>query len=87
MTTLRKLRRQMDIISAEVSMVRDIRDREIRILTHAGRFCRHFLIVEETPCRNAQGGGVQQLPVAGEDNDDKEDIIINDDKQDIIEVF
>merc|ERR1719234_672061 len=29
MTTLRKLRRQMDIINAEVSMIRDIRDREI----------------------------------------------------------
>ena len=33
MTTLRKLRRQMDIISAEVSLIRDIRDREIKILT------------------------------------------------------
>ena len=56
--------------------------------------------MEETPCRDAQGGGVQQLPVAGEDNkediinDDKEDIInddkediINDDKEDIIEVL
>ncbi len=30
MSTLRKLRRQMDIINAEVSMIRDIRDREIR---------------------------------------------------------
>ena len=30
MSTLCKLRRQMDIIVSEVSMVRDIRDREIR---------------------------------------------------------
>ncbi len=47
--TLRKLRRQMDIINAEVSMVRDIRDREIRIYTDAGRICRPLLIVED--CR------------------------------------
>ena len=46
MTTLRKLRRQMDIIVSEVSMVRDIQDREIRIYTDAGRICRPLLIVE-----------------------------------------
>ncbi|OQV25070.1 DNA-directed RNA polymerase II subunit RPB2 [Hypsibius exemplaris] len=47
MATLRKLRRQMDIIVSEVSMVRDIRDREIRISTDAGRICRPLLIVED----------------------------------------
>ncbi|CAN0089848.1 DNA-directed RNA polymerase II subunit RPB2-like isoform X1 [Lampetra fluviatilis] len=47
MTTLRKLRRQMDIIVSEVSMVRDIREREIRIHTDAGRICRPLLIVEK----------------------------------------
>nr|CAB3265015.1 DNA-directed RNA polymerase II subunit RPB2 [Phallusia mammillata] len=47
MNTLRKLRRQMDIIVSEVSMVRDIREREIRIYTDAGRICRPLLIVEE----------------------------------------
>ncbi|RDD41968.1 DNA-directed RNA polymerase II subunit RPB2 [Trichoplax sp. H2] len=46
MSTLRKLRRQMDVIVSEVSMVRDIRDREIRIYTDAGRICRPLLIVE-----------------------------------------
>ena len=30
----------------QVSMVRDIRDREIRIYTDAGRICRPLLIVE-----------------------------------------
>ena len=45
--TLRRLRRQMDIIVSEVSMVRDIRDKEIRIYTDAGRVCRPLLIVEE----------------------------------------
>ncbi|KAL5016562.1 hypothetical protein ScPMuIL_006151 [Solemya velum] len=47
MNTLRKLRREMDIIVSEVSMIRDIRDREIRIYTDAGRICRPLLIVEE----------------------------------------
>ena len=81
MTTLRRLRRQMDIIVSEVhvhvymyacikntciqylyfltfirllfvclfcqvSMVRDIREKEIRIFTDAGRICRPLLIVE-----------------------------------------
>ncbi|XP_072027368.1 DNA-directed RNA polymerase II subunit RPB2 [Amphiura filiformis] len=46
MNTLKKLRRQMDIIVSEVSMVRDIREREIRIYTDAGRICRPLLIVE-----------------------------------------
>lgn len=46
MSTLRKLRRQMDVIVSEVSMIRDIRDREIRIYTDAGRICRPLLIVE-----------------------------------------
>lgn len=46
MNTLRKLRRQMDIIVSEVSMVRDIREREIKIYTDAGRICRPLLIVE-----------------------------------------
>ncbi|KAK2572949.1 DNA-directed RNA polymerase II subunit RPB2 [Acropora cervicornis] len=46
MSTLRKLRRQMDIIVSEVSMVRDFREKEIRIYTDAGRICRPLLIVE-----------------------------------------
>ncbi|KXJ13257.1 DNA-directed RNA polymerase II subunit RPB2 [Exaiptasia diaphana] len=46
MSTLRKLRRRMDIIVSEVSMVRDFREREIRIYSDAGRICRPLLIVE-----------------------------------------
>ncbi|XP_067658065.1 DNA-directed RNA polymerase II subunit RPB2 [Haliotis asinina] len=46
MATLRKLRREMDIIVSEVSMIRDFHDREIRIYTDAGRICRPLLIVE-----------------------------------------
>ncbi|XP_025093767.1 DNA-directed RNA polymerase II subunit RPB2 [Pomacea canaliculata] len=46
MSTLRKLRREMDIIVSEVSMIRDFQDREVRIYTDAGRICRPLLIVE-----------------------------------------
>ena len=55
MNTLRKLRRQMDIIVSEVSMVRDIRNREIRIYTDAGRICRPLLIVENQRLLLKQG--------------------------------
>jgi len=46
MVTLKKLRRQMDIIISEVSVVRDYAENEIRIQTDAGRVCRPLLIVE-----------------------------------------
>ena len=46
MNELRNLRRTKgDIIVSEVSMIRDIREREIRIYTDAGRICRPLLIV------------------------------------------
>jgi DNA-directed RNA polymerase II subunit RPB2 len=45
-STLKKLRRDMDIIVSEVSIIREIREREIRIYTDAGRICRPLLIVE-----------------------------------------
>ncbi|KAG9032875.1 DNA-dependent RNA polymerase II [Tulasnella sp. JGI-2019a] len=43
--TLRRLRRKDDI-SAEVSIVRDIREKELRLYTDAGRVCRPLFIVE-----------------------------------------
>jgi DNA-directed RNA polymerase II subunit RPB2 len=47
LATLQKLRRGMDIIVSEVSIIREIREREIRIYTDAGRICRPLLIVEK----------------------------------------
>ncbi|KAH7106932.1 DNA-dependent RNA polymerase II second largest subunit [Auriculariales sp. MPI-PUGE-AT-0066] len=44
--TIKKLRRKDDI-SPEVSVVRDIRERELRIYTDAGRVCRPLFIVED----------------------------------------
>lgn len=43
--TLKKLRRKDDI-SCEVSIVRDIRERELKLYTDAGRVCRPLFIVE-----------------------------------------
>ena len=43
--TLRRLRRCCDV-SPEVSIVRDIRERELRLYTDAGRICRPVFIVE-----------------------------------------
>nr|QIS77003.1 DNA-directed RNA polymerase II subunit [Myrmecopterula moniliformis] len=43
--TIKKLRRRDDI-SSEVSIVRDIREKELRIYTDAGRVCRPLFIVE-----------------------------------------
>ncbi|EOD30410.1 hypothetical protein EMIHUDRAFT_456588 [Emiliania huxleyi CCMP1516] len=44
--TLRAMRRGVDI-SAEVSIVRDIQARELRLFSDAGRCCRPILIVED----------------------------------------
>ena len=44
--TFRSLRRMIDI-DAEVSIVRDINDKEVRIYTDAGRICRPLFIVQE----------------------------------------
>ncbi len=45
--TLRSLRRQIDI-DPEVSVVRDIKEKELRVYTDAGRVCRPLLIVENS---------------------------------------
>jgi len=47
-STLRSLRRQIDI-DPEVSVVRDIKEKELRVYTDAGRVCRPLLIVETSP--------------------------------------
>jgi DNA-directed RNA polymerase II subunit RPB2 len=45
-TTLKKLRRKDDV-HPEVSIVRDIRERELRIYTDPGRVCRPLFVVED----------------------------------------
>ena len=49
--TLKSLRRQVDI-DPEVSVVRDIKEKELRVYTDAGRVCRPLLIVEPACARD-----------------------------------
>ncbi|CEQ40581.1 SPOSA6832_02221, partial [Sporobolomyces salmonicolor] len=44
--TIKSLRRRGDIAS-EVSIVRDVRERELRLFTDAGRVCRPLFVVED----------------------------------------
>ncbi|KYQ91059.1 RNA polymerase II core subunit [Tieghemostelium lacteum] len=46
LSTLRQLRRSGDV-SVEVSMVRDIREKELRLYTDAGRCCRPLFVVND----------------------------------------
>ncbi|GAA6024545.1 hypothetical protein JCM10207_008269 [Rhodosporidiobolus poonsookiae] len=45
-STIKSLRRRGDI-AAEVSIVRDVRERELRLFTDAGRVCRPLFVVED----------------------------------------
>eukprot|EP00051_Salpingoeca_urceolata_P023095 m.387959 g.387959 ORF g.387959 m.387959 type:complete len:1181 (-) comp20066_c18_seq9:1399-4941(-) len=45
--TMRKLRRQKGVITAEVSIFRDVREQEVHVYTDAGRICRPLLIVDK----------------------------------------
>ena len=47
-STVQTLRRR-HLISHEVSLVRDIRDREFKIFTDAGRVCRPLFVIENDP--------------------------------------
>lgn len=51
---LRTLRRK-DTISFEVTIIRDVRDREIRIFTDAGRVCRPLFVVDNDPKSSNRG--------------------------------
>ncbi|KAJ5109405.1 hypothetical protein N7456_006080 [Penicillium angulare] len=46
--TMQNLRRR-NLISNEVSLIRDIRDREFKIFTDAGRVCRPLFVVDNDP--------------------------------------
>ncbi|CAJ0745456.1 1243_t:CDS:10 [Entrophospora sp. SA101] len=59
--TLKNLRRTVDV-NPEVSVVRDIRENELRIYTDAGRVCRPLFIVENE-CLNITKAHIQRLDV------------------------
>jgi DNA-directed RNA polymerase II subunit RPB2 len=71
--TVRNLRRSHHI-SVEVSLIRDIRDREFKIFTDAGRVCRPLFVVDNDPTSRNRGNLVlNKGHIAKLDND----IIIN----------
>jgi DNA-directed RNA polymerase II subunit RPB2 len=57
--TLRDIRRR-GIISFEVTIIRDVREREIKIFTDAGRVCRPLFVVDNDPRSATQGALVLQ---------------------------
>ncbi|CAG8644198.1 1197_t:CDS:10, partial [Acaulospora colombiana] len=63
-STLKNLRRNSDV-SPEVSIVRDIREKELRIYTDAGRVCRPLFLVENERLRitkaHVQSLGVHKI--------------------------
>jgi len=44
--TLREMRRKVDV-SSEISIVRDVSEKELRLFTDAGRICRPLFVVDE----------------------------------------
>ena len=53
-STVQNLRRR-HLISHEVSLVRDIRDREFKIFTDAGRVCRPLFVIDNDPKSSNRG--------------------------------
>lgn len=53
--TLRTIRGKQDLLDYSVSVIRDIRDREIRIFTDAGRVCRPLFVVDNNPASDTRG--------------------------------
>jgi len=53
-STVQELRRS-NLISHEVSLIREIRDREFKIFTDAGRVCRPLFVVDNNPASPNRG--------------------------------
>lgn len=58
--TLRSLRRKTDI-SPEVSVVRDIREKELRLFTDAGRVCRPLFVVHDEDSAESDPSGEAEV--------------------------
>ena len=69
--TVLSLRRR-GLISHEVSLVRDIRDREFKIFTDAGRVCRPLFVIENDPKSNNFGNLVLNKGHIAKLEEDKE---------------
>ncbi|CAG8458499.1 15736_t:CDS:10 [Acaulospora morrowiae] len=87
-STLKNLRRNSDV-SPEVSIVRDIREKELRIYTDAGRVCRPLFIVENERLKitkaHVQSLGVHKIKNRRSGNQYEQDDEYTDDEEDIME--
>lgn len=70
-STVQSLRRRT-LISHEVSLVRDIRDREFKIFTDAGRVCRPLFVIENDARSPNKGSLVLTKEMINKLEDDKE---------------
>ncbi|KAF2718333.1 RPB2, DNA-dependent RNA polymerase II second largest subunit [Polychaeton citri CBS 116435] len=52
--TLREIRRR-GTVSFEITIIRDVRDREIKVFTDAGRVCRPLFVVDNNPRSERKG--------------------------------
>ncbi|KAF8474257.1 hypothetical protein BDZ91DRAFT_353450 [Kalaharituber pfeilii] len=69
--TIQKLRRQGHI-GSEVSLIQDIRNREFKIFTDAGRICRPLFVVDNDPASPRRGELVLQKHHINKLEDDRE---------------
>ena len=70
-STVQSLRRR-NMISSEVSLIRDIRDREFKIFTDAGRVCRPLFVIENDNKSSNKGCLVLTKAMISKLEDDRE---------------
>ncbi|EOD47026.1 DNA-directed RNA polymerase II subunit RPB2 [Neofusicoccum parvum] len=83
-SVVKKLRRD-GTLSAEMSLIRDVRDREFKIFTDAGRVCRPLFIIDDDPFSPNKGNLVlarehidkleadQEIDVSGMNDDERDE--------------
>lgn len=71
---LREIRRR-GVIKFEVTIIRDVREREIKIFTDAGRVCRPLFVVDNNPRSPYNGGLVLQQEHLQSLIDDRDKVI------------
>ena len=70
-STVQSLRRR-NMISPEVSLIRDIRDREFKIFTDAGRVCRPLFVIDNDNKSPNKGGLVLTKELVNKLEDDRD---------------
>ena len=74
--TLRDIRRR-GLISFEITIIRDVREREIKIFTDAGRICRPLFVIDNDPKSENRGNLVIQTDHLRQLNESREQLSLN----------